>query len=160
MDFQKMIEVMSKASDKERENYHLTFGQLIDALKNAPEGSVISPKITGIGAYRGYYSDMALTTETVGTEPMYTEDVWSDSDFERRKDYDALRFSIAELSEDPKELAAQFESMLGRYTDGYKRGCSLVTRETPMWIATDYGDCSGDAIVGISPDLGLVIKHI
>ncbi len=157
MNIQDFVNAIGEAGERERSNYHLTFGQLIDALKNSDETARISPKITGVGAYRGYYSDIALMTETVGTEPMYTENIHAGQNY---KEWDALSFEIKELSENPHELAKQFESMLGKYTDGYKGGCSLVTLKTPLWLADDYGDCSGKSIIAIDKDLKLTIKEV
>ena len=96
MNIQDFVNAIGDAGERERGNYHLTFGQLIDALKNAKETDRITPTITGIGAYRGYYSDMALMTETVGTEPMYIKDMWKDLDAPS-EDYEASKFSIEKL---------------------------------------------------------------
>jgi len=53
------IELIKQQGLKERRERHLTFGDLIEALKNAPSNAVFD-KIKGIGAYRGCYNDVAL----------------------------------------------------------------------------------------------------
>lgn len=65
---QKLMDTISAAGSQERTNYHLTFGQLIDKLKSVDESERITPKIVGIGAYQGYYSDIVLCTES-GSNP-------------------------------------------------------------------------------------------
>ena len=158
MDIQKMLDVMSKQGVRERSNYHATFGDLIDKLKNAKEGSEISPKIVGVGAYRGYYSDIALCTE--GGSDAYKSELNYDKPTE---DWDAWyeENTVKILfPKSPKELASELESLLGRYFDGYKGGYNEITRDKPLWVASDYGDCSDNAVVDISDDLKLTIKKI
>ena len=157
MDIQNLINTMSDISSRERGNYHLTFGDLIDKLKNAPEGSSLDDRVKGIGAYRGYYSDMALLTESVGTECVYGGTEYN-SQYNMNDCVDEVESK--ELPKDAKELGNYFESLIGKYTDGYKGGEHEITRDRPLWLATDYGDCSSTAIVGISDDLKLITKEV
>lgn len=62
MDFEKMLKEMADMDMKTRSGYHLTFGELVKALKSAPSNLVFDTRIKGIGSYRGYYSDIALFT--------------------------------------------------------------------------------------------------
>lgn len=158
MDPMKIVDMMNDVSMRDRRQYHLTLGELIDALKNAHPIYNIMPEITGIGAYRGYYSDMALMTKTVGTEPMFTQDVYKPN--VGSDEFAKSKFGIEKLSNNPARLAVQLEGMLGYYTDGYKGGCNEITRNTPLWLATDYGDNSDVAIIDITEDLRLITKKL
>lgn len=155
---QKIVDMINSVSQKERSMYHLTFGKLIDALKKAKDTDRITPTITGIGSYRGYYSDLALMTKTIGTEPMYSKKF--DYMTVTSEEMDKLEFSIKRLSENPHELVKQLESMIGKYTDGYKGGLNIVDIDTPLWIAEHYGDCSDNAVIGITDDLKLITEKI
>lgn len=145
---------LQKLGVRERGNYHATFGDLIDKLKVADESIMITPKIVGIGAYRGYYSDIALCTEDVGITGCYK----NDDESENYDKWDKEHRIYGELPENPKELAVLLESLLGYYFDGYKGGKNKITREKHLWIASDYGDYSGIAVVGISEKLELITK--
>ena len=157
-DIQKLVDAMSKQGAQERSNYHATFGDLIDKLKNADESCRITPEIKGIGAYRGYYSDIALCTES-GNNAFKSEldyDTYSGS---WNKWYEENTVKI-EMCENPKELGAIFESLLGMYFDGYKGGYNEITRDKPLWLASDYGNCSDVAIIEIPDDLKLITKTV
>ncbi len=158
MDIQKLVNAISEAGARERSNYHATFGDLIDKLKAADESARIAPKIVGIGAYRGYYSDIVLCTEDGNSawktvldydSPVKDWDKWEK---ENRIDIDFV--------ENPKKLAEVLESLLGAYFDGYKGGYNKIKRENPLWVDTDYGSCSNKAVIGISDNLELVTKII
>ena len=156
LDLQKMLDAISEAGERERSNYHATFGDLIDKLKMADDTLKLSPEIKGIGAYRGYYSDIALMTaegnSAYKTELDYDSDTkdWSKWREENEVDID--------FTGTPKELAVKLESLIGMYFDGYKGGYNKITREKPLWIASDYGDCSSVAVIGISDNLELITK--
>lgn len=157
MDMQSFINALGERGARERSNYHLTFGELIEKLKAADDTSEISPKIKGVGAYRGYYSDIALCLES-GSSAYKTQ-----MDYDNMpEDFDAW-YKENEVKIDlvgtPKELAKKLESLLGLYFDGYKGGYNKITVDTPLWLAKDYGDCSGIAIVGIDDSLALVTKN-
>ena len=158
MDLQKLMNTISDVSLRERSNYHATFGDLIDKLKNANDSAKLDPKIIGIGAYRGYYSDIALCTES-GNNAYKTA-----LDYESPvKDWDAW-YKENEVKIDftgtPKQLGEVLESLLGKYFDGYKGGYNEITRDKPLWIASDYGDCSSVAVIEITDDLKLITKTV
>lgn len=160
MDLQKLLNAIGETSRKERSKYHSTFGDLIDALRRADDDARITPKIVGVSAYRGYYSDIALCTESVGI-------------FASKKalDYNTLTETLAEfhkknaikiqeLPKSPKAIADVLESLIGSYFDGYKGGYNEITREKPLWIATDYGNCSDVAVIEITDKLELITKDV
>lgn len=158
MDLQKLVDAMNKQFCEERSNYHATYGDLIDKLKNADESARISPKIVGIGAYRGYYSDIALCTEygnsAFKTELDYNSPV---ADWGKWQEENEIKIDFVD---NPKELAKILESLLGAYFDGYKGGYNEITRDKPLWLAKDYGNCSDIAIISITDDLKLITKEV
>lgn len=158
MSIQEMMNAMSDASLRERSNYHATFGDLIDRLKNADDKLSLSPTIKGIGAYRGYYSDIALCTEE-GNNAYKTELDYDSDTKDWGKWYEENEVQI-DFTGTPKELAEKLESILGMYFDGYKGGYNKITREKPLWVASDYGDCSDKAVVQITDNLELITKEI
>lgn len=158
MDIQKLVNIMSENGMRERSNYHSTLGDLIDKLKVADDSCVITPKIVGIGAYRGYYSDIALCTE--GGSDAYKSELDYNSPIENWENwYEENKFKI-EWTENPKELAKILESLIGFYFEGYKGGYNVITREKSLWVATDYGDCSYIAVIEITDDLKLITKKV
>jgi hypothetical protein len=158
MNIQHLVDAISAAGERERSNYHATLGDLIDKLKNADDSLVISPLITGVGAYRGYYSDIALCTESDGNQAYATKYDYdgNTSDWEEMQK-NAIKIDFAGT---PKQIAEKLESLIGRYFDGYKGGFNEITREKPLWLATDYGDCSSMAIIDITDDLKLITKLV
>ena len=158
MDLQKLVDAMGAQGTRERSNYHATFGDLIDALKAAPDTATFTPKITGIGAYRGYYSDIALCTE--GGNSAWKSELDYDSPTEDWNKWHEENEVKVDFTGTPKELGTKLESLLGSYFDGYKGGYNVITREKPLCLATYYGDCSQTAIVGITNELQLITKKV
>ncbi len=158
MDIQKLVDSISENSQRERSNYHATLGDLIDKLKSADASARISPNIVGIGAYRGYYSDIALCTEN-GSSAYKTELDYDSptKDWEKWNKENRIEINFVE---NPKKLAEVLESLLGAYFDGYKGGYNKITRDKPLWIASNYGDCSDVAVIEIKDDLELIKKII
>ncbi len=157
MNLQSLINAMSDSAQQERSNYHATFGDLIDKLKNADDSLVINPKIIGIGAYRGYYSDIALCTESGSSAYKTAYDYEGTEDW---SNYQEKNLVEIDFTGTPKKLSEVLESLIGTYFDGYKGGYNEITRDKPLWVATDYGDCSGKAVMDITDDLNLIIKEV
>lgn len=158
MDLQKFVDAIGEAGERERGNYHATFGNLIDKLKKADDSLKITPEIIGIGAYRGYYSDIALCSGEGSVAYKTALDYNSPTlDWDKWTKENEVKI---DFSGTPKELAEKLESLIGSYLDGYKGGYNKITRDKPLWLANDYGDCSDNAVVGISDDLKLIIKVI
>ena len=158
MDIQKLVNVIAETGAKERSNYHATFGDLIDKLKKADDSCRITPVIKGIGAYRGYYSDIALCTN--GGNSAYKTELDYDSPIENWQKWHEENEIKIELPENPKELATVLESLIGAYFYGYKGGYNQITRDKPLWVATDYGDCSSLAVIEITDELKLITRLI
>lgn len=159
MDMQNLVDTVSTVSMNERKNYHANLGNLIDKLRVAKSDSKIHPKIVGIAAYRGYYSDIALCTESTGAVAYKKERNHEDNSLSY-DDWQKENEVRIQLSINPQELADQLESLLGLYFDGYKGGYNQITRDKPLWIATDYGNCSNIAVIGIGDDLNLIVKKV
>lgn len=149
---------MSKASLNERSNYHATFGDLIDKLKNVDDVLQISPKIVGLGAYRGYYSDIALCTESGSSA--YKSSLDYDSTVKNLDKWYKENEVNIDFRGTPKKLAEKLESLIGMYFEGRKGGYYEITRDKPLWLANDYSDNSYIAIIGISDNLELITKKI
>lgn len=132
-----------------------TLGDLIDKLKVTDESLQISPKIVGISAYRGYYSDIALCT--VAGENAYKSSDRNHDDWQKWHEENLVKIDFVQ---NPRELANLLESLIGKYFDGYKGGYNQITREKPLWLASDYGNSSQIAIVGITDGLDLVTKNV
>lgn len=120
MDIQKIVNALAEQSAMERQQYHITLGELIDKLSAADkdktvrnqEGAYIS---AACDSYRGYYSDLAFEwggKSTVG------------------------------------ELLKSAEDALGKTFEGYKGGEYTMSENTPLWVA-EYG-CCGEAVLGAS----------
>jgi len=53
MDLQKLVDSMNEQSAREKSNYHLTFGGLVDALDKANPKALVDERFKGIGSWRG-----------------------------------------------------------------------------------------------------------
>jgi hypothetical protein len=161
MDFQKMFDAISEASARERSNYHLTYGDLIDALKAAPADATFDEQIVGLGSYRGYYTDIALYT---GDEGYTASDTNEDFNGDWQTEYDAWSkkhtVGATSLPKEAHKLAEVLEGLIGNYFTGYKGGEYEITRDKALWVASDAGDCTDKAVLGISDDLKLTTKVI
>jgi hypothetical protein len=136
MDIQKIIDAMSKSMAAERSNYHVTLGEMIDALRAShPSKQVVCSDDTtqapgNAGSYRGYYEDLA--------------------------------FSPVSAPVTVRQFLSECESALGSIFDGYKGGEFTMHHRTPLWVS-EYGNNSGRAVVSTvdEPDaFVLVIKGV
>ncbi len=130
MDIQKLIDTMNDTAMRERANYHLTLGGLIEALEKCPPEKLVfldeGGSITNPNSYRGYYSDLAFEPTT-------------------------LNSSAEVLLEEAREALATVFT-------GYKGGDYRMTADTPLWVA-HYGSASGIAMIDTElKQGGLVIR--
>lgn len=157
MDFQKLVDTMNEETAKTRGQYHLTYGEFIKALKQAPSDATIDKRIKGIGSWRGSYVEIALFTEDYG---LYVEDSEFNGDY---KDYDEWSKEhskeLEELPENANELGELLESLIGKDFIGYKGGNFTIQEYKPLWLVSDGGDSSTTAIVGIDKYLNLITKE-
>ena len=120
-DLQTLFDDMANADAEMRSKYHVTLGEMLQALGHLGDGQVVA--ITPDGrehgmcdphSYRGYYSDLALTpTDT----PTGSGELW-----------------------------VQLMAVLDNELTGYKGGEFTMTENTPLWLAA-YGDDSSEALV-------------
>lgn len=163
MGFEKMLEAMSSMDMRTRSGYHLTFGELVKALKSAPSNLVFDTRIKGVGSYRGYYSDIALFTEEEGM-------ICSDEEYEYGSDNDYSEWEknhVKKLDKIPtnaNELGKTLEAAIGMSFTGYKGGEFTITEDKPLWFEVQDSMCSGVAVVGIAiedaKELKLVTKEL
>lgn len=118
---QRTFDAMSEAARSTRSRYHLTLGQLIDALQTAKRTATVvfsddtSASPGDFLSYRGYYADLAIQSVPHAT----VQDV-----------YEHARLA------------------LNNSFEGYKGGTFHMGEDTPLWVS-EYGSASGRAIVGI-----------
>ncbi len=162
MDLQKMIDSMNESQARERGNYHLTYGGLVDALKNAPQKAVFD-KVKGIGSWRGSYIEIALFTEDEGFHTEREEfddfegDNWNDK-YEKWKKENVI--SAETLPTNANELGNLLESLIGLDFVGYKGGNFKIERYKPLWLCVTGSSSGNTAIIGIDKDLNLITKEV
>lgn len=118
---QELVNFVGEHAKDIRSTYHLTLGDLIEALECRPLGTLVyfddmTTSPIEPHSYRGYYSDLAFAPEklTVTTD----------------------KFRNLLLTE-----------VLDKTFTGYKGGGFTMTTRTPLWKAA-YGVNSNNAIVG------------
>ncbi len=129
-------DVVTKAMQETRANYHVTLGEMIDKLEGLPQDAPITfdfnSEYVGHGySYRGYYEDFALDSK-----------------------------------EEPRSvghLLSVCKGAVGRKYQGWKGGYYRMHRNTPLWAA-EQGQ-TGRAIMGLGVSRGgttwqLVTKEI
>ena len=105
MDMQALINAVSKSMREERSKYHMTLGDLIEALKSAGDGPVMVDSGGSAGeprSYRGHYSDLALS-------PIEENTVAG--------------------------LLAEIEPVLNTELTGYKGGGFMMYKDVPLWVS-------------------------
>ena len=131
MDFQQQFDALAAHVREQRSAYHLTLGELIDALADVDDQvPVVVDRGGGVGrlvSYRGYYADLAFVpiADEASTATVRTAIVGA--------------------------VGATFE--------GYKGGDFLMDRDAPLWIAAD-GDVTGIAVVGVDVIGGLRVRLV
>lgn len=117
---QSLVDAMNQTASLERGNYHLTLGDLVDALAKAdPSMPVIYDMMEQAApsapqSYRGYYCDLSFPP------------------------------SPAPIT--VNELLTEAKDALGSTFEGYKGGDFEMHSGTPLW-ASPYGSANGIAIM-------------
>lgn len=130
-DIQTILNGFMSALRRERSVYHLTLGQLLDKLENMPRKTIIK------------------TTDgrSLGRPQSY------------RGFYEDLAFEPVQGSvQTAGDLATVCDLALGKSFHGYKGGDFVMDRDTPLWIS-NYGESSGEAIIGLGDDGILLTKN-
>ncbi len=159
MDFQNMLNQMQENDSKERANYHLTYGELIDKLKSAPKDAKVDKRFEGIGSYRGSYIEIAIFTKDKGLT-VFNDEVPMIRGFDVAKWYKDNVTFIENLPTNANELGKILESMLGKYFQGWKGGEFKIERWKPIWLCEELQDADDVAIVGIDDNLEFITKQI
>lgn len=157
MDMQAFVDAIGKEGEMERERYHLSYGDLIKALRDAPAGVEFDTRVKGIGSYRGYYTDIALFTEDEGYS-CEDEEYDYDQGFDGYKSWEEKNRHSGDLPKDAHKLADLLESLVGKGFSGWKGGHFVITLENPLWLTTEAGTVDNDAVVGVDKDLNLITK--
>jgi hypothetical protein len=161
MDIQAYMNAMSDMDSKQRSNYHATYGELIKALREADKDTVFDKRVTGISAYRGYYVDIALNTESSGYSTTDEDYDFDNYDADKYREWrEKHTFAADKLPSKAHELADVLESLIGKGFEGYKGGWYKISEDKPLWLAEDYGHCSEVAVMAITKDLELVTKKV
>lgn len=160
MDLQKLIDSMNESQARTRGGYHLTYGELVKALKEAPADAVVDERFKGIGSWRGSYTEIAIFTEDEGLD---TVDVAMDYDV-MPDDWDKYQeehsFGVSELPRNANELGKLLENQLGRYFTGWKGGEFEITEWKPIWITDTAGNSGNTAVIGIDDNMRLVTREV
>lgn len=158
MDFQALIDSMNEAQARDRGNYHLTYGGLIEALKAAPADATFDKRVKGIGSWRGSYTEIALFTKYSGYS---VEDEEYNGNYDDYDEWSKIHeHSASELPTNARALAELLESLIGKDFVGYKGGNFTIAEWKPLWLEAETGDCTSTAIIGIDKDLNLITKVI
>lgn len=154
MGIQGMMDAIGEASSMARSGYHLTFGELIEALKSINKDLDFDGRVVGIGSYRGYYTDIALYTQRDGG---LLEDEEYSGGYEEHEEWrKEHQTQIGKLPRNSYELGVLLESFIGKDFIGYKGGNFTITKDKSLWLAEDSSDCSDVAVVGVNDDLTLM----
>ena len=154
---------MNEQSARDKSNYHLTYGGLIEALKNAPADAVFDERVKGIGSYRGSYIEVALYTEESGyhAEKEEFDDYGGGNFWEKHAEWEKENVvNGGELPRTAHELADLLETLKGIYFVGYKGGHYKIEDYKPLWLNKDSSTGENIAIVGIDENLQLITKEI
>ncbi len=161
MDFQALINSMNEQSMNERSNYHLTYGQLIDALKNAPPEATVDERFKGIGSWRGSYIEVAIFTDENGFYAEREEFTDYSNYAEKYDQWEKDNVVKADkLPTNANELGNLLESLLGLQFVGYKGGNYTISVNKPLWLCVDGGNSGDTAIIGIDENLKFITKKI
>lgn len=160
MDIQKLINNMNEQQAKERGKYHLTYGDLIKALKSAPASAVFDERVKGVGSWRGSYTEIALFTNSKGYSAEKSEfnDYGSGNFNERYSAWEKENRVKGDLPKNANELGKLLESLLGLQFVGYKGGNYTIAEHKPLWLEEDDSTYSEVAIIGIDENLKLITK--
>lgn len=158
MGMQEMIDSMNEQTARDRGNYHLTFGELIKALKSAPKDATFDERVNGIGSWRGSYTEIALFTGSSGYN--YEDEEYTGSYGDDYDEWVAEHSHSGELPKNANELGELLESLIGKDFIGYKGGNFTIAEWKPLWLEDGESSCSSVAIIGITEDMKLVTKEL
>lgn len=158
MDMQQLINLMNESSSNLRAKYHLTFGELIDALKSAPSKATFDKRIKGIGSWRGSYCEIALFTRSSGISAEKEEyNPTGKIDWKEYEKFQKTNSLSVPMPCNANKLGELLESLLDTYCFvGYKGGHFRIGRNKPLWLEEDDASCKSVPILGIDKNLRLL----
>lgn len=132
IDLQKMLNVMMEQKREDRSKYHLTLGKLIKRLEQMPpQQKILTSDGQGIKGLSSYRGYYSdLALHPVGGP------VWTAA-----------------------QLLREAQAVINTELTGYKGGEFLMTKDTPLWLAS-YGNSGGPAIVDLASDGTLITRDI
>lgn len=154
---------MNESSARQRSDYHLTYGALVKALKEAPKNAKFDKRVKGIGSWRGSYIEIALYTEDPGLSAQRSEfnDYGGDNFSEKYAEWEKKNVvSLDKLPTNANKLGVVLESLVGLDFVGYKGGNFKIEEYKPLWFEKDSSTCGHMAVVGIDKDLNLITKEL
>lgn len=163
MDLQKMFNMMNENSARERGGYHLTYGNLIKALKDAPNNAVFDKRIKGIGSWRGSYIEISLYTDEKGYHAEKEEFTdYEGVDYQKRYTEWEKENVVSEkkLPRNANELGTLLESLIGLQFVGYKGGNFTIEEWKPLWLEEDSSAYTSQAVIGIDENMNFITKQI
>jgi hypothetical protein len=158
MDLQAMINGINEQQARDRGNYHLTLGGLIEALEANPDKEV-DERFRGIGSWRGSYVEIAIFTDEDGLS-VENEEYMGDYGDDYDKWQEENQITVQELPKNAGEMARLLRSILGKDFVGWKGGNFTIEEYKPLWITDTAGSSGNTAIIGIDDDLKFITKEL
>lgn len=154
-----MIKSMNEATARERANYHLTYGELIDALEAANPDKKVDKRFKGIGSWRGSYIEIAIFTKDSGYHAE-KEEYFGEYGEDYKKWRDENELGAETLPKKAGEMAELLNSLIGKDFVGWKGGNFKIDRYKPLWLTPEASRSDNVAIIGIDKDLNFITKEI
>lgn len=159
MDLQAFINASNEAQARDRGNYHLTYGGLIDALEAANPDKKVDKRFNGIGSWRGSYVEIAIFIDTKGYHAENEEYMGSyGEDYKKWREENQL--GAETLPKKAGEMAKLLNSLIGKDFVGWKGGNYKIDTYKPLWLTDDESMSGQTAIIGIDKDLNFITKEI
>lgn len=161
MDMQKLINTMNQQQSDTRAGYHLTYGELVSALKAAKPTARVDKRFKGIGSWRGSYIEVAIFKEDSGyLAEDFEYDFYNHSEEKYKKHEEEHTYASDKLPTNANELGNLLESLIGKGFEGWKGGHYTITEDKPLWLCDSAGVSGSTAIVGLDDDLNFVTKEV
>ena len=160
MDLQAMVNAINQSQSDMRAGYHLTYGQLVDALKSAPKDAKVDNRFKGIGSWRGSYIEIAVFSKERGLSAENEEfsGDWDNDRYAKGREENVVE--VDKLPTNANELGGLLESIVGKDFVGYKGGNYEITRDKPLWLEKESNNCDSIAIIGLDDNLKFITKKM
>ncbi|MDE2105112.1 MAG: hypothetical protein KGL39_48180 [Patescibacteria group bacterium] len=132
MDMNDLMSQVNETIAQQLANKLMTLGELIDFLELQPQD---------------YEVRFDFTDQGPGPLNSY------------RGYYDHLAFTGTRHPPMVSEVLADAKHALDNTFEGYKGGTYLMTRDTPLWYASDLGECHNTGIVKLTDEGGNIVMH-